>query len=159
MRGGANRLREHARSNPAVARAQWQPEHPDDEAVYRPRSPISGYALAAARHMYEFGTTAEQLAEVAVAARRWAQLNPKAFARSPLSVDDVLGSRIVSSPLHVLDCCLVTDGGGAVVVTRTDRGGGTLRRLHDQHDPVPRGPGLLREGRGRPVRDRRAHRS
>jgi acetyl-CoA acetyltransferase len=108
------------RSNPAVARAQWQPEYPDYEAVYRPRSPISGYALAAARHMYEFGTTAEQLAEVAVAARRWAQLNPKAFVRSPLTVDDVLDSRIVSSPLHVLDCCLVTDGAGAVVVTRTD---------------------------------------
>jgi len=97
-------------------------ETPSYEAAFKPRSPISGYALAAARHMYEFGTTAEQLAHVAVAARAWARLNPKAFVRDPLTLDDVMASRVISSPLRTLDCCLVTDGGGAVVVTRADRG-------------------------------------
>ncbi|GAA1002350.1 thiolase [Acrocarpospora pleiomorpha] len=97
------------------------PELPSYEAPYRPRMPITGYALAAARHMHQYGTTRAQLAEVAVAARRWAMLNPKAFARDPLTIEDVLTSRVISSPLSALDCCLVTDGGGAVVVTRADR--------------------------------------
>ena len=91
------------------------------EAPFHPRAPASAYALAAARHMHEFGTTREQLAEVAVAARRWAQLNPVAFSREDLSIADVLASRMVSSPLTVRDCCLVTDGGGAVVVTSAER--------------------------------------
>jgi acetyl-CoA acetyltransferase len=91
------------------------------EEPYRPRYPVSMFALAAARHMYEFGTTREQLAEVAVAARAWARLTPKAFERGPLSIADVLASRMVSSPLTVRDCCLVTDGGGAVLVTSTER--------------------------------------
>jgi acetyl-CoA acetyltransferase len=91
------------------------------EAPYKPRYPVSMYALAASRHMYEYGTTREQLAEVAVAAREWAKLNPKAFVREDLSVEDVLDSRMVSSPLCVLDCCLVTDGGGAVIVTSARR--------------------------------------
>ena len=91
------------------------------EAPYRPRYPVSMYALAASRHMYQYGTTREQLAEVAVAAREWAKLNPKAFVRDDLSVEDVLESRMVSSPLSVLDCCLVTDGGGAVLVTSGER--------------------------------------
>jgi acetyl-CoA acetyltransferase len=84
-------------------------------------SPIGGYALAAARHMYEFGTTSDQLADVAVAARAWAALNPKAFKREPITRDDVLASPLICSPLHLLDCCLVTDGGGAVVVTTRER--------------------------------------
>ncbi|CAA9427730.1 MAG: Thiolase [uncultured Rubrobacteraceae bacterium] len=91
------------------------------EAPYRPRYPVSMYALAASRHMHEYGTTREQLAEVAVAAREWAKLNPKAFVRDDLSVEDVLDSRMISSPLSVLDCCLVTDGGGAVLVTSAGR--------------------------------------
>jgi len=91
------------------------------EAPYRPRYPVSMYALATSRHMYEYGTTREQLAEVAVAAREWAKLNPKAFARDDLTVEDVLDSRMVSSPLSVLDCCLVTDGGAAAVVTSAER--------------------------------------
>jgi acetyl-CoA acetyltransferase len=91
------------------------------EAPYEPRYPVSAYALAASRHMYEYGTTREQLAEVAVAAREWAKLNPKAFMRDDLSVEDVIGSRMVSSPLSVLDCCLVTDGGGAALVTSAER--------------------------------------
>ncbi|WP_433868737.1 thiolase [Saccharopolyspora sp. CA-218241] len=91
------------------------------EAPYRARHPISMYALAAARHMHEYGTTREQLADVAVAAREWARLNPAAFARDPLTREDVLSSRMVSDPLTKLDCCLVTDGGGAVVLTGADR--------------------------------------
>src|SRR5919199_394937 len=87
------------------------------EASYRPRYPVSAYALAASRHMHEYGTTREQLAKVAVAAREWAKLNPKAFMREGLTVEDVLASRMVSSPLSILDCCLVTDGGGALLVT------------------------------------------
>jgi acetyl-CoA acetyltransferase len=91
------------------------------EAPYGPRYPVSMYALAASRHMHEYGTTREQLAEVAVAAREWAKLNPKAFMRDDLTVEDVLASRMISSPLSLLDCCLVTDGGGALIVTSAER--------------------------------------
>jgi acetyl-CoA acetyltransferase len=99
------------------------------EAPYRPRYPISQFALAAARHMHEFGTTREQLAEVAVAAREWARLdrNARAFAREPLTVDDVLGSRMISTPLTARDACLVTDGAGALLVTGAERAA-SLRR-------------------------------
>jgi acetyl-CoA acetyltransferase len=91
------------------------------EAPYRPRYPISMYALAAARHMHQYGTTHEQMAEVAVAARKWAQLNSKAFERGPLTVEDVLNAPLVSTPFTTRDCCLVTDGGGAVIVTSAER--------------------------------------
>ncbi|MDB6107494.1 MAG: thiolase [Gammaproteobacteria bacterium] len=91
------------------------------ESVYQPRNPASSYALAAARHMHEFGTSREQLAEVAVAARKWAQLNPEAFVREDLTVADCLRARMVSDPLTVRDCCLVTDGAAAVVMTRAER--------------------------------------
>lgn len=91
------------------------------EAPYQPRYPISSYALAAARHMHQYGTTRRDLAEVAVAARAWARLNPDAQDRGPLSVDDVLAARMISDPLGLLDCCLVTDGGGALVLVRAER--------------------------------------
>jgi acetyl-CoA acetyltransferase len=97
------------------------------EAPYKPRYPVSAYALAASRHMHEYGTTREQLAEVAVAAREWAKLNPKAFMRDDLSVEDVIDSRMVSSPLSILDCCLVTDGGGAALVTSAERARGLAK--------------------------------
>lgn len=93
------------------------------EAPYAPRYPISSYALAAARHMHQYGTTRRDLAEVAVAARRWAQLNPEAQERGELTIDDVLASRMVSDPLSLLDCCLVTDGAGALVLVRAERAG------------------------------------
>lgn len=92
------------------------------EAPYRPLFPASGYALAAARHMHKFGTTRKQLAAVAVAARQWANTNPEAFAKGELTVDDCLASRMISDPLSRSDCCLVTDGAGAIVLTRSDRG-------------------------------------
>ncbi|HEY0300377.1 MAG TPA: acetyl-CoA acetyltransferase, partial [Rhizomicrobium sp.] len=99
------------------------PDAPPYEQVYKPREPLSSYALACARHMHEYGTTREQLASVAVAARAWARLNPRAYARGPLSVEDVLASRMICDPLSLLDCCLVTDGAGAVILTRADRAG------------------------------------
>ena len=91
------------------------------EAPYKPRNPTTSYALAAKRHMHQYGTKREHLAEVAVAARKWAQLNPDANMRDPLSIEDVLKARMVSDPLTVRDCCLVTDGAAAVVITRADR--------------------------------------
>src|SRR4051794_5983778 len=97
------------------------------EAPYRPWLPVAAYALAASRHMHEFGTTREQLAEVAVAARRWAALNPVAWSRDPLSIDDVLAAPRVCDPLGVRDCCLVTDGGGALIVVAAERARGLPR--------------------------------
>jgi len=91
------------------------------EAPYHPLAPLSSYALATSRHMHLYGTTRRQLAEVAVAARQWAQLNPEAAMRDPLTIDDVLGARMVSDPLSVRDCCLFNDGAAAIVMVRADR--------------------------------------
>ncbi len=91
------------------------------ETPFRPFLPATAYAMAANRHMHEFGTTREQLAEVAVAARQWALLNPAAWEKKPLSIADVLTARPISDPLTVRDCCLITDGGGAIVMTTADR--------------------------------------
>ena len=90
------------------------------EAPYGLPHPVGSYALAASRHMAQYGTTRTHLAEVAVAARQWAMLNPKAYRRAPLTIDEVLASEPIAEPLHRLDCCLVTDGGGAVVVVGPD---------------------------------------
>jgi acetyl-CoA C-acetyltransferase len=78
------------------------------------------YAMVANRHMHEFGTTHEQLAAIAVACRSHAALNTNALYRDPITVDDVLASRPIASPLHLLDCCVISDGGGAVVVAHPD---------------------------------------
>lgn len=91
------------------------------EAPCKPRNPITGYALAAQRHMHQFGTTREQLAAVAVAARGWAQLNPDAKMRDELTLEMVLAARMISDPLSLFDCCLVTDGGGAIILRRADQ--------------------------------------
>ncbi|NBB50436.1 thiolase [Rhizobium sp. CRIBSB] len=91
------------------------------EFPYRPNNPVASYALAASRHMHLYGTTPEQLAAVAVSARQWANRNPEAFRQGPLTVEDVLATRLVADPLRVADCCLVTDGAAAVVLTRADR--------------------------------------
>jgi acetyl-CoA acetyltransferase len=93
------------------------------EWPYGLRMPMGPYALAAARHMHEFGTTSEQLAQIAVSTREWAALNPRARYRTPLTIDDVLASPLQVSPLHLLDCCLVTDGAGAFVMTSAERAG------------------------------------
>ena len=97
------------------------------EVPYGALWPISGYAMIAARHMHEFGTTSEQLAEVAVSAREWAVLNPAARYDQQLSIEQVLESPIVASPLHRYDCCLVSDGAGALIVT-------TPERARDHHE-------------------------
>jgi len=91
------------------------------EAPYAPPLPVTAYALAASRHMHQFGTTPEQLAWVAVSARQWAQRNPDAWSREELTIADVLAAPRVCDPLGVRDCCLVTDGGGALVVTSAAR--------------------------------------
>ena len=74
------------------------------------------YAMVAQRHMHQYGTKPEQLAEISVAIRHHAGMNPYAMFRNPITVDEVMSSRVISSPLHILDCCLISDGGGAVVV-------------------------------------------
>lgn len=79
------------------------------------------YALAARRHMLTYGTTSEQLGAVAVATRAWAAMNPLAQLRTPITVEDHQASRMVNDPLHLLDCCLVSNGGIAVVVTSAER--------------------------------------
>ncbi len=91
------------------------------ETPYDPPLPVAAYALAANRHMHQYGTTRKQLSEVAVAARKWAQLNPDATMREPLSLDQVEGARPVCEPFTVRDCCMVSDGAGAFVLTRSDR--------------------------------------
>jgi len=91
-------------------------------------SPVGSYALAATRYLHEYSAGPETLAHVAVAARQWAALNPGAMKRDPLKIDDVLASPLVSDPLRQLDCCLVTDGAGAVVLTTADRAAHCRRR-------------------------------
>lgn len=105
------------------ARGSFTPQRDinDYDSLFAPRMPVTGYALAAARHMHLFGTTRDDLADIAVAARGWAQLNPRAFDRRPLTREDVLNAPMVSSPLGAKDCCLVTDGGAAIVMVRADR--------------------------------------
>jgi len=109
--GRGRELQRPPRPNPMV---EW-------ELPYGMRMPMGPYALAASRHMAEFGTTSEQLAEIAVSTRAWAALNPRARYRDPITVEDVLASPMQSSPLHLLDCCLVTDGAGAFVMTTAER--------------------------------------
>lgn len=82
---------------------------------------VGSYALYAQLHMNRYGTKPEQLAEIAVAMRKHASLNPNAKMRQPITVDDVMTSRLISDPLHLLDCCIISDGGGAVVVTSAER--------------------------------------
>ncbi|HJQ61527.1 MAG TPA: thiolase [Burkholderiales bacterium] len=106
----------------SVSRAAASPrEFNPYESPYRPLLPISAYAMAASRHMHQYGTTREQLAEVAVAARKWALMNPKAWEKEPLTIEQVLNARMVSYPFTVRDCCLVVDGGGALILTSAAR--------------------------------------
>jgi acetyl-CoA acetyltransferase len=111
--GSTQRLVSRAAASP--------PDFNPYETPLRPMLPTSAYAMAAARHIYQFGTTREQLAEVAVAAREWALMNPKAWEKAPLTIQDVLSARMVSYPFTVRDICLVTDGGGAMLLTSAER--------------------------------------
>jgi acetyl-CoA C-acetyltransferase len=105
------------------------------EAVYGNHASAM-YALAAQRHMYEYGTTSEQLAWIKVAASLHAQHNPNAFLPKPVTVAQVLESPLVSDPLHRLDCCVITDGGGALVVVSPE-----VARGLDRHCPSVLGHG------------------
>ncbi|MER6982098.1 thiolase C-terminal domain-containing protein [Streptomyces carpinensis] len=91
------------------------------EAPYGTLGPTTTFTIPALRYMKEYGLTHEQLAYVAVAQRQWAAKNPRAAFRDIISVEDVLDSRLVAYPFHLLECCLVTDGGGALVVTSAER--------------------------------------
>jgi acetyl-CoA acetyltransferase len=82
---------------------------------------VAFYAMVAQRHMHQYGTTSEQLADIAVSTRHHASLNPHAKMREPITREDVLDSRVIADPLHLLDCCIISDGGGAVVVTSLER--------------------------------------
>jgi acetyl-CoA acetyltransferase len=108
-----------------VGQGGWgsSPQSPDGqfESPYGVAGPPTRFTIPFLRHMHEYGTTHEQLASVAVATRRWAELNPRAMMRDPITVDDVLNSRMIAYPFHLLECCLVTDGGGALVVVSAER--------------------------------------
>jgi len=93
------------------------------EAPYGTVGPTTAFTIPVLRYMKEYGLTHEQLAYVAVAQRKWAARNPRAMYRDPITVEDVLESRLVAWPFHLLECCLVTDGGGALIVTSADRAG------------------------------------
>jgi len=82
---------------------------------------MAAHALAAQRHMYQFGTTSKQYAELAVAMRKWAMMNPIAKRRNPITIDDVISSPMICSPLHLLDCCSMDDGGGTIILTSPER--------------------------------------
>ncbi|MBO1012765.1 thiolase [Achromobacter sp. SD115] len=92
-----------------------------NEAPYRLARPVGAYALATSRYAHQYGLKREQLGAVAIAARQWAMLNPEAAMREPLDMAQYLSARMVAEPLSVRDCCLVTDGAAAVVMTRADR--------------------------------------
>ncbi|MEZ4278463.1 MAG: acetyl-CoA acetyltransferase [Myxococcota bacterium] len=89
---------------------------------------VSSYAMVAARHMHQYGTKPEQLADIAVSTRHHASLNPHAKMQRPITRDEVLASRLIADPLHLLDCCIISDGGGAVVVTSLERAKDLRRR-------------------------------
>jgi len=103
--------------------------HSQFESPYGPTVPAY-YALIAQAHMAQYGTTAEQYAAIAVACRKHASLNPTAQMRDPITVEDVMNSRMIADPLHLLDCSLVSDGGSAVILTSAERAADFA------HDPV-----------------------
>ncbi|HVA73262.1 MAG TPA: hypothetical protein VNF71_01685 [Acidimicrobiales bacterium] len=114
---------ESGRSRVGQARRQSDPASPQGqfEVPYGPVGPPTLFPMGVLRYMKQYGLTHEQLASVAVAQRRWAADVPRAMHRDLITVDDVLASRVIAYPMHLLECCLVTDGGGALVVTSADR--------------------------------------
>jgi len=120
---------ESGRSRVGASPRRGSPSSPAGqfEAPYGTFGPTTTFTITALRYMKDFGLTHEQLAYVAVAQRRWAAKNPRAAYRDPITVDDVLASRLIAYPFHLLECCLVTDGGGALVITSADRAGDIAR--------------------------------
>jgi acetyl-CoA acetyltransferase len=127
--------------------------HPAFEAPYGPLIP-GFYAMIARRHMHEFGTTREQMAAVAVQARRHASLHPNAHMKTPITIEDVLHSKPIADPLRLLDCCLISDAAGALVVTTPDRARDLKRPPawllgageHHTHEHLIAAPSLTRFG-------------
>ncbi|MCF8500817.1 MAG: thiolase [Rhodospirillum sp.] len=117
--GSTQRTSPISRSVIASVRRDFDPQ--PYEYPYEPLNPLSTYAMAAARHMHEYGTTRENLADVVVAARSWATLNPDALRRTPLTRAEVLAAPMISDPLSTFDCCMVNDGAAAYVMVRADR--------------------------------------
>ncbi len=149
-------LKEGQRTGSAYARAGQRNAMASLYPIYGFAGALPMYALAAQRHMDLFGTTSEQLAAVAIDQRRWAAMNPRATKREPLDLDGYNASPWVVEPFHVLDCCLVSNGGVAVIVTTPDRARGLKQppvyirgfaqaHNHDvglaNHDPLIHGPG------------------
>ena len=93
------------------------------ESIYGTLGPATMFGMGVLRHMKETGTTHEQLASVAVAQRKWSNQVPRAMMRELITVDDVFNSRMICYPLHLFECCLVTDGGGALILTSAERAG------------------------------------
>ena len=114
---------ESGRSRIGASRRGPDPASPQGqfEAPYGPAGAPTMFPIGVLRYMKQYGLTHEQLASVPVAQRRWAADVPRAMYREPITVDDVLASRMVAYPMHLLECCLVTDGGGALVVTSAER--------------------------------------
>lgn len=102
------------RMDPASLQGQF-------EAPFGVMGPPTLFTLPVLRYMKTYGLTHEQLAMVAVVQRQWAAMNPRATFRDPITVEDVLSSRMIAYPFHLLECCLVTDGGGALILTTADR--------------------------------------
>jgi len=96
-------------------------ETPELEKPYDPMVPVSGYALAASRYFHEYGASRKDLARVAQSARQWAALNPDAELRDPISLDEILAAPLIASPFSKHDCCLVSDGGAALILTSAKR--------------------------------------
>ena len=107
-----------ARSRPAVSPGSLQGQF---EMPYGPMGPPTLFTIPVLRYMKTYGTTEEQLAMVAVIQREWAAKNPRATFKDPITVEDVLNSRMIAYPFRLLMCCLVTDGGGALILTSADR--------------------------------------
>ena len=154
---GQNQLTNVSRSATVEQYASHGWAHPEYEAPYGPLIPTL-YALVAQRHMHEYGTTPEQMAEVAVAIRGHAALNPLAHKQAPITVADVLGSRMITSPLHMLDCAIVSDGAAAFVISsRTGlkkkavkllgQGYGFTHTYIGEHDNIAT-TGAVQSGRG-----------
>ncbi len=107
--------RDNPKAPPAVPPDAGTPH----ESVFKPRNPVISYSLSAARHMHEFSTTRDQLSAVSVAARQWAQKNPRAEMQDPLTLEDVANARLACDPFTVLDCYLISDAGAAIIMVST----------------------------------------
>ena len=116
----------HGESGKSRINATPRPPEPESlsgqfEMPYGPFGPATLFPIPVLRYMKTTGTTHEHLAQVAVVQREWAAKNPRAMFKDPITVEDVLNSRMVAYPFHLLQCCLVTDGGGAIIMTSAER--------------------------------------